>query len=140
MLHSSQAARRSRPRLTASRAASGSNSSTSGPRLLRDGSLWHGSPRRSRSEFNPLKHGRDSVKWREFITLLGGVSARASRTAARRCYGATPEGYASPMASFRENLGEAGYSEGQNVTIEFRWAEGRLERLPKLAADLHHCP
>jgi hypothetical protein len=49
-----------RPRLTVSRAASGSNSSTFGPRLLRDGSLWHGSPRRGRSELNPLTEAREA--------------------------------------------------------------------------------
>ena len=44
-------------------------------------------------------------------------------------HGATPGGYLSPLAAFRKSLSEIGYSDGQNVTIELRWAEGRLERL-----------
>src|SRR5262249_29671938 len=51
-------------------------------------------------------------------------------------HGASPEGYLSALAAFRDSLIQVGYSEGQNVTIELRWAEGRLERLPELAGEL----
>jgi ABC-type uncharacterized transport system substrate-binding protein len=84
------------------------------------------------------------MKRREFITLIGGAAARPLAVSAQQpampvigyLSGTSPDNDRPAMVLIRQGLKESGFVEGQNVAIEYLWAEGHYDRLPALAGDL----
>jgi putative ABC transport system substrate-binding protein len=89
----------------------------------------------------------DQLRRREFIRLLGGaavswpLAVRAQQPAmpvVGFIHILSPETVPRFVPAFRQGLKEVGYVEGQNLAVEYRWAQGQYDRLPGLVADLVH--
>jgi putative ABC transport system substrate-binding protein len=86
------------------------------------------------------------MRRRELITILGGAAtvwpfvtfAQPAVPIIGFLSSRSPADTTTLVAAFRNGLGEAGYIEGKNITVEYRWADGQYDRLPALVADLVH--
>src|SRR6266700_399691 len=83
------------------------------------------------------------IRRRKFLATLGGAAAWPLAVRAQQSvpvigllHSASPEAFAPFLAALREGLSEAGFIDGQNVRIDFRWAEGQYDRLPAMAKEL----